>query len=386
MVRSQLQTLASPALTSPKLMDKRSVYFYFKYKLMGNFMGLPSNAAELQKQLDEERRLVSFDSYDMTVRQLLDMFVEGAIFVPPEYQRQFVWGAERESELIESLLLGIPIPSLFMATNSDSTWEIVDGVQRLSTIAHFASSSDETFAKIGRKGPLRISDLEKVTSLNNSCYEDLTKPVQLMFMTRPIRVTVLNDKSDLSVRFDLFERLNTGGVSLTNQEIRNCIFRGKFNEILKTLSKGEDFLTAVKLKETAQQNGMAEEYVLRFFAYLDRHKEFEHSVKGFLNDYMKEHAANPPSPAKITLFRKSFAFLASAYPNGITRGQSSVTAANLYEALAVGVALAVRAKKVISIQKLKRLAENAELKKLTTGATNSRKMVLARINFVFDAF
>lgn len=349
-------------------------------------MNSSAKAAELQKQLDDERRLVSFDSYDMTVRQLLDMFVEGAIFVPPEYQRQFVWGIERESQLIESLLLGIPIPSPFMATNPDSTWEIVDGVQRLSTIVHFASSSDELFKKIGRKHALRIAELEKLTSLNDSCYDNLVKPVQLMFMTRPIRVTVLNDKSDLSVRFDLFERLNTGGVSLTNQEIRNCIFRGKFNELLKSLSKTDDFLVAVKLKETAQQNGMAEEYVLRFFAYLDNHGQFEHSVKEFLNDYMKEHANQPPPPSKVTLFKKTFAMLAEAYPSGITRGQSSITAANLYEALAVGVALAIKAKKVISIARLRKLANNSDLKKLTTGATNSRKMVLARINFVFNAF
>jgi uncharacterized protein with ParB-like and HNH nuclease domain len=314
------------------------------------------------------------------------MFIEEAIFVPPDYQRQFVWGIERESELIESILLGIPIPSLFMATNPDSTWEIVDGVQRLSTIAHFAASNNEIFKKINRKQALRIEGLEKLTSLNNSSYDDLAKPIQLMFMTRPIRVTVLNDKSDLSVRFDLFERLNTGGVSLTNQEIRNCIFRGKFNELLKSLSKTDDFVTAVKLKETAQQNGMAEEYVLRFFAYLENHGEFEHSVKEFLNDYMKEHANRPPSPAKLTLFRKTFATLAEAYPVGITRGQSSITAANLYEALAVGVALAIKAKKTVSIAKLKKLADNADLKKLTTGATNSRKMVLSRINFVFNAF
>jgi hypothetical protein len=190
----------------------------------------------------------------------------------------------------------------------------------------------------------------------------------------------------LSVRFDLFERLNTGGVSLTNQEIRNCIFRGKFNATLKTLSKIDDFVAAVKLKETAQQNGMAEEYVLRFFAYLDNRNMFEHSVKGFLNDYMKDHANDSPSPAKVTLFKKTFAALAEAYPSGITRGQSSITGANLYEALAVGVALAIKAKKTISIPKLRKLANDEDLKKLTTAATNSRKMVNARINFVFDAF
>jgi len=342
-------------------------------------------AIALQKQLDDERRLVSFDSYDMTIRQIYDMYVEKNIFVPPEYQRQFVWGTERESALIESIMLGIPVPSLFMATNSDSTWEIVDGVQRLSTIVHFIGASKELLQTVNRKTSLQIAGLEKLDTLNKFGFSDLAKSVQLMFMTRPIRVTVLNDKSDLNVRFDLFERLNTGGVSLTNQEIRNCIYRGIFNETLKKLSKSEAFSKVVLLKETSQQNGMAEEYVLRFFAYFDNHQEFDHNVKGFLNDYMKINSNKNPSAAKLTLFKKTFATLGLAYPNGITRGQSSITAANLYEALSVGVALALKAKKTISIPKLRKLANDPDLKKLTTGATNSRKMVLSRIFFVRDA-
>jgi uncharacterized protein with ParB-like and HNH nuclease domain len=347
-----------------------------------------TNAAavsRLQNQLEDERRLVSFDSYDMTVRQIFDMFTEGAIFVPPEYQRQFVWDADREAVLIESILLGIPVPSLFMATNKDSTWEIVDGVQRLSTIAHFIDPSDSFLKAINRKGSLKIANLEKLTELNGFTFADLPKSMQLMFMTRPIRVTVLNDKSDMSVRFDLFERLNTGGVLLTNQEIRNCIFRGVFNQNLKKLSKLPDFATAVRLKDAAHQNGMVEEYVLRFFAYLENHDTFDGSVKEFLNDYMKNHAEKALSSAKISLFKKTFLALAEAYPNGITRGQSATTGANLYEALAVGVALAILAKKPIAKAKLEKLAENAELKKLTTVGTNSRKMLLSRIHFVRDA-
>jgi hypothetical protein len=109
-------------------------------------------------------------------------------------------------------------------------------------------------------------------------------------------------------------------------------------------------------------------------------------VKEFLNDYMKSHAAKAPAPSKLSLFKSTFGKLAEAYPDGITRGQSSITAANLYEALAVGVALAIKAKRVISVAKLKKLVDDPKLKKLTTGATNSRKMVAARIHYVRDAF
>jgi len=337
---------------------------------------------KLQSQLDSERRMVSFDSYDMTVRQLLEMFEEQAIFVPPEYQRQFVWDETRESQLVESIFLGIPVPSLFMATNNDSTWEIVDGVQRLSTIAHFMSEKDNLIKKIGREAPLVISGLEKLSELDGLSFPNLPKSLQLLFQTRPVRVTVLNDKSDLSVRFDLFERLNTGGVSLTNQEIRNCIFRGGFNDELKKLSISKEFLRAVRLKESDKKNGTSEEYILRFFAYLDNRDSFDHSVKGFLNEYMKAQSSKIISPAKMRLFKDSMNILAKAFPGGITRGQASTTSAVLYEALAVGVALAIKEKKSIKINKIRALVVDKQLRTYTTGATNSRKMLISRIDYV----
>lgn len=344
----------------------------------------PARLTKLQSQLDKERRLVSFDSYDMTVKQMFEMFQDGSIFVPPEYQRQFVWDETRESNLIESIFLGIPVPSLFMATNADSTWEIVDGVQRLSTIAHFMGGLDVA-AEVGRQKVLKIKGLEKISELDGLSYADLSKSMQLLFQTRPVRVTVLNDKSDLSVRFDLFERLNTGGVLLTNQEIRNCIFRGEFNADLKKLSKSKDFLRAVKLKESDQFNGTAEEYVLRFFAYLNDRDKFEHSVKDFLNDYMKRNSSKKIPASQKKLFRDVMAILAKVFPDGITRGQSSTTSAVLYEALAVGVAVAIKDGRSVRATRLRNLVSDTKLSKFTTGATNSRRMLTSRVDYVAGA-
>lgn len=339
------------------------------------------NPSILQSQLEVERRAVSFDSYDMTIRQIFEMYSEGLIYVPPEYQRQFVWNEQRESELIESIFLGIPVPSLFMATNSDATWEIVDGVQRISSIVHFLGGED-FLDKIDRKNTLKISGLEKLTNFNGLTYNDLPKSFQILFQTRPIRVTVLNDKSDLNVRFDLFERLNTGGVALTNQEIRNCIYRGIFNDQLKKLSKTSDFLSAVKLKDSEYKDGTAEEYVLRFFAYLENREGFEHSVKDFLNNYMRDNAQSKIKSKNLKLFKETMNELAKAFPTGLTRGQASTTSAILYEALAVGVAEAISNGADIDTEKLNNLASDSNLKKLTTGATNSRKMLFGRIDYV----
>jgi hypothetical protein len=239
----------------------------------------------LTLQLEQERRTVSFDTYDIAVRQLLDMVSEKAIDIAPEYQRKFVWEAQRQSEFIESVFLGIPIPSLFMATNRDSSWEVVDGVQRISSLINFCGSEDTRYRVLQLREPLTIVGLEKLTTLNGQRFVELPKSLQLAFLTRPIRVTTLNDKSDLSVRFDLFERLNSGGVKLQPQEIRNCVYRGPFNVLLKTLSQNQNFRTVVRLSDDDETNGTYEELVLRFFAFLDRYQQFGHSVLDFLNKY-----------------------------------------------------------------------------------------------------
>jgi hypothetical protein len=339
---------------------------------------------KLQSQLQKERRLVSFDNYDISVKQLIDMRKSGAIHVPPEYQRQFVWDAARESQLIESVFLGIPVPNVFMATNEDSTWEVVDGVQRLGTLAHFIGSGD-LLEQIEKDSPLVIDGLEKLSELNGKTFSDLPGTLQLLFETRPLRATVLNDKSDLNVRFDLFERLNTGGVLLTNQEIRNCIFRGKLNEQLKKLSRQENFVSSIKLKPSDANNGTGEELVLRFFAYLECYQEFDHSVKDFLNEYMKARASKPLKTQSVALFNQAFEIINTALPNGIIRGNRAITPVNLFEAVSVGCALALKLGKTPSPQKIKSVLNSAGLRKLTTGATNNKNMVSGRIEFVANA-
>ncbi|WP_256345693.1 DUF262 domain-containing protein [Pseudomonas sp. PD9R] len=303
----------------------------------------------IQSQLESKRKTVSFDSYDLSVRQILDMVESGDVFVPPEYQRQFIWDAGRQSVLIESVFLGIPVPSLFMATNPDSTWEVVDGVQRLGSLSHFVGSV-ELLDKIQKNEPLVLKGLEKLDYFNGIKFQDLPKSIQLQFLTRPIRVTVLNDRSDLAVRFDLFERLNTGGVSLTPQEIRNCVYRGQFNDDIKELASRPSFRSVVKVQDGKGSNGTYEELVLRFFAYLDNYNKFNHIVKDFLNEYMNDRRHMGLSAKDKQLFEQMVAVLHEAFPKGISRGRGT-TPANLYEAFSVGVALAIKGGKVIDAKK-----------------------------------
>ena len=334
--------------------------------------------SQLQQQLDELRRKVDFNSYDITVKELISLVEDRTIDIAPEYQRQFRWDKERQSQLAESIFLGIPIPNLFMATNEDGTWELIDGVQRLSSLIHLAGG-EKGRELIGVQEPLVFTDLQKLSEFNGKKFLDLPKAVQLGFLMKPLKVTTLTDKSDLSVRFDLFERLNTGGVSLTDQEIRACVFRGKFNTFLKSCAANDDFLKVVRLNNRQMADATDEEFVLKFFAYLNNYQNFTHSVVDFLNNYMQEANGAFDYEEGEKIFNETFSQLASILPNGITRGRTT-TPTNLYEAISVGAALVIKEGKSLEGDDLDWIAAD-ELKALTTGATNSRVRVAARIEY-----
>jgi len=349
-----------------------------------NLPASPLDAQSLTLQLETERRNVGFDVYDFAVRQLLDMIDGDEINIAPAYQRKFVWGTDRQSEFIESVFLGIPIPSLFMATNQNSTWDVVDGVQRLSTLIHFCGSPELRAKQPNMHSPLMLVDLKKLSQFNGKSFAGLPQSIQLLFINRPLRITTLNDKSDLKVRFDLFERLNSGGVILKPQEIRNCVYRGPFNDRLKELSKSPDFRKVVRLSSNDKSEVTHDELVLRFFAFLENYKQFDHSVDDFLTTYMDKGNKVQPASTTFVKFDQTFAFLAKELPRGITRSNRRITPANLFEAIAVGTALVFGAGKQPKQGVLKQLLNNDILKGLTSGGTNSNKMVVSRIQFVRD--
>lgn len=342
--------------------------------------------SDLDLQLKTQRRTVDFDTFDIHMQQLVSMVRSNQIMVSPAYQRQFRWSPKRCSQFIESILLGIPVPSLFMATNADNTWEIVDGVQRLSTIIKYAGDSDLR-AQYGLNGALVLSDLQKLSAFVGLGLDQLPTNIQLHFWTRPAKVITLNDKSDLIVRYDLFERLNTGGVALTPQEIRDCVFRGMFADKLDAWSKEPNFRTAVKLTSLQQRDATAEECVLRFFSFRARYKEFDHGVTEFLNKYMEHASKQFDYAAGEAVFLKTFKEIARVFPNGIRRpGGKHTTPLNLFEGIAVGASLALDTVSRLNQSGLDKWMKSEELRKFTTGATNDRSAVKGRIEFCRDRF
>lgn len=338
-------------------------------------------------ELNEQKRKVDFNSYDMSVKELISMVNDNMINIAPEYQRQFRWDDTRQSALIESIFLGIPVPSLFMATNNDGTWEVIDGVQRLSTIINFAAEKiSQARKRIEKEEPLVLRELKKLSSFIDKKFTDLPRSLQIEFLLKPIKITTLSDKSDKSVRFDLFERLNTGGIKLSDQEIRSCIFRGKFNDFIKNLSQSEDFNSTIKLSKAFENDGTKEELVLRFFSYLNYRNSFEHSVVGFLNEYMEEANANFNYKKNEEIFRNTFSELAKLEYGIVKTRTRSITSFILFEAVSVGAAEAIRKKGKININDFYNWVSKKDFNDLVTGATNTKSRVFARIDYCEKQF
>lgn len=351
-------------------------------------MPLEDTAAQ-RSQLQTQRRKVDFDSYDITVDDLVRRVSRRRIEIAPAYQRQFRWDDERQSRLIESLFLGIPIPPLFFATNVDegegTSWEVVDGLQRLLTLVNFLG--DDEARKVARLtgASLRLTSLEILHTFDGQTSKELPVDIRDGLEDRPMKVIVLNDKSDLQVRFDLFERLNTGGIRLTDHEVRESVFMGEFVDLLTELAGTSGFKQVVALPKRRMRDGTPQDYVLRFFAFLESWETFEHSVKDFLTNFCRDAAKDPQLERRRNKFLSTFRFLADVFPEGV-KNRSGVTPVNLYEGLSVGAAIALEVEPSLSPPADLSWLKSERLKYFTTGATNSRARVGGRILYCRDRF
>ncbi|HSZ15372.1 MAG TPA: DUF262 domain-containing protein [Solirubrobacteraceae bacterium] len=332
----------------------------------------------LQQQLEAQRQKVDVDHFDLTVRELARMSEVGELKRAPVYQRKFRWDEATENRLIESVLLGLPIPSIFVATNEDGSWEVVDGLQRISTLIHFTSDSLTTLETIGKAEPLRLSGLTDLTAFNNFTLADLPAPVQLAFFKRGFRVTALSDKSNRETRFELFERLNAGGVALSPQEVRAAIYRGPFNDMLRELAYSDPFKTLVKLQKGREDDGTREELVLKFFAYLEDRESYEGPVTEFLNHFMERQTDTTTFPAKRTLFMQVAERIYAITGGPFRRSGYGPTPLVELEAILVGAAeILTEGKEIVTPPK--GWQSDKALVVASTGGTNTRTMLRSRI-------
>lgn len=234
---------------------------------------------------------------DPPIKDLCDRINKGRLEVKADFQREYVWEnkPELKSKLIESVLLKVPIPVVYIAELKDGKEVVIDGQQRLRTFLEFC-----------KKDGFKLSRLKILDNLNGKSYEQLPQELQEKIDSYPIRIVKVLKESHPDIKFDIFERLNRGSVKLSDQELRNCIYRGKFNYMLKIFARNQDFLQIQNLKEPHKRMKDAER-VLRFLAFCDRGvQNYKSPIKGFLNEYMEEKRDIGDSEAKekAEMFKK----------------------------------------------------------------------------------
>ncbi|SEJ33131.1 Protein of unknown function DUF262 [Pseudomonas linyingensis] len=231
---------------------------------------------------------VRTDSFDMTFGEIANLHANKELVIQPEYQRLFRWSVQQKSHLIESILLELPVPQIFVIENPDGVLELIDGLQRVSTILQFIEPSS-----IGLD-QLVLDGCSLIRGLNNLAFPDLPLSLRLRLKRSPIRVVVIKKQSKGFLRYEMFKRLNTGGSNLEPQEIRNCSARMvgeagiNFYNFLVRLSGSVDFAACAEfLSQPDKEKKAAEELVLRFFAVKNYIGEFKGSVRDWLDNYME---------------------------------------------------------------------------------------------------
>ena len=237
---------------------------------------------ENKSQIIETKRKVSFLQSDRTVKDLCEAIDKGMLKVESDFQRKYVWETDTKlkSRLIESVFLNVPIPAIYTAEEDDFTEVVIDGQQRLRTFHDFLNDN------------FILRGLEVLPDLNHKNYKSLgriSQSLQYKIDTYPLRVIKISKDSDADVRFDIFERLNRGSVKLNDQELRNCIYRGPFNNFLKDITKeNKDYQLLLGNKEHIRFQDI--ELALRFFAlYKQSYHNYKSPMKHFLNSFMKQY-------------------------------------------------------------------------------------------------
>ncbi len=307
------------------------------------------------------------------------MFEEEELSIAPAYQRKYRWPASVASTFVESMFLGLPVPPIFVATNDNFQWEVVDGLQRISTLIMFMTEDQAHLKKIGRESPLRLEGLSKLSQLNGITFADMTVSIQRYFSRQPLQLISLTDKSDKEVRFDLFERLNSGAISLTPQEVRSAVYQGKFINFVDELSSNEDFRSLLKLQSANQNDGTPSEQVLKYFAYKNNRNGFSGAVSRFLNEYTDQASKTFDYTGELEAFESTFRFL-SQLLNGepFLRRNTNVTPLVQFEACGVAIGELIQ-QGLEPAPPASDWLNDEELVDSSTGGTNTKSMLNRRI-------
>jgi len=363
----------------------------------------------LEEEIYAKRREVRYDMRDLTVEYISNKYEDGLnyydmddderihsdirrniIFVP-EYQRDFTWDNNRSSKLMESILLGLPIPFIFVAENSDGAWEIVDGSQRIRAIHKFV------------KNKLTLTGLHTLSKANGFRFDEFEKSRKGKFLDTALRFIILSEETTEDVKKDMFERINRGSDLLKPMEKRKGIYTGPFTSfIYNYVNENKDFRNLVLVDKWLENRQERQELLLRFFAFSENNA-YKDGVKGGLADYLDQYLDRKNSELSVLAEHDQKNVLdrlqkqinavnevvKSAFPYGYRHKHNPQTKRSVFEAISVGVWLAIASGKLkqdVNKQQIEQKL-NAETFKNNTHVANElhkKEKLIARIEYIRD--
>lgn len=358
---------------------------------------------ELIRAVDSSIEKVRTKSLDISFNELFDMHLNKELVIDPDYQRLFRWSEEKQSQFVESLVLEMPTPPIFVIEKEEGVYELIDGLQRISSYLHFRGTLQ---VQEGEDQYLGLTGCDIVKELNGFTFESLPTTLKIRLKRSFIRMEVIKNQSDDRLKYYMFKRLNTGGEILSDQEIRNCtirIFDDKFNDFIIEMSKDQQYINSTSLvDEDLISKKYDQELVLRFLALKNYRDQFRNNLSDFLTNYMEKVTTGEIefdyNLEKLN-FEKTFAVVSKSLDKfAFSRiNQNDTTIATFlpyyYEAISLGLASfieridleneplieAIRTK-IVEVKK------NDEFKRITSGGGKTKKPALIRrVDFVTEA-
>lgn len=353
---------------------------------------------KLRKNLDEEIIKAKNDFYserlDMSIGELLNIYKDNELEISPEFQRLFKWDNYQRTRLIESVILSIPIPPIFVVQNDDGKWELVDGLQRLSTLFSFMGqlkNSDENNWK--------LDEGDIIKTFKDMCFDDLSTRAKISIKRYVCRVEIISSDNDYNMRYELFNRLNTGGTKLTAQEIRNVIYRDisvEFNKFLRDRgTENTKFLELINISETQEKSLFADELVLRFCALYKSGKLTKVLTK-HLDMFMKQTVKETTKDNSIILeygyaFNRNIELLSKLNDNKIfipSSGRGGFST-SIYDGVMIGLSNNIELYEdniKLLREKINLLKEVFNEKNILGSQAHNPKNVMRRIDIAKDIF
>jgi hypothetical protein len=281
-----------------------------------------SKKMSLSEEIQDKKSKIQSDAYSMALGELIHLYENSRLGLHPKSQRFFRWNDAQKSALIESILLGIPLPPIFVAQRNDGIWEVIDGLQRLSTVFELVGILRDD--KGNKRDPLTLLATKYLPSLQDKRWDDPENPINELdprqkfeIERTKIDVKIIREEDELN-KYEIFLRLNTGGTPLSPQEVRNCILLMENQDMydrLDALRKNENFQNCISFSESALSEGFDMELALRFVILRTMKIEDLQAIRdltSFLNDRMLELARNRDFnwDGEQQAFRRTFEILA----------------------------------------------------------------------------